>query len=209
MKQDDFERLKAICEKEGFEIDRPWDEGMVVVKKTDPWEGVEFVEFIGFSDNCFTNSKIYKVKYLSGNNIGVCIDDEGDINGWGKKHFKPSTETSYVEQLKKEAIEKLGDFKIYQLDFSMMHGGSIQNKETFVYRKDTDTLYSMGKPIYQQGKWAERLKERVKVDLDYEHHGQNSSYYFISSGDLEEEKYRGSGQFLASQLEKYLNGEIE
>jgi hypothetical protein len=93
MKQEDFERLKTVCEKEGFEIAKLLSPGNVemdvfaIANKKDIWEGVEFVE----------------------SNFSGKIYIKQDVNFEMLRLFKPSTESAYVDQLKKEAFKRYGE----------------------------------------------------------------------------------------------------
>lgn len=225
MKKEDFERLKAVCEKEGFEIEsggKILDRTLICVKPKDIWDGVEFAEFIGFDDSeDFTKNKIYKVNGVLGNRLNICNDNSGCKNGWQKIYFKPSTERAYIEQLKKDAFERFGEIKYGDLfdrssllDFKDTKSiGDCYGFEGFRYYKENDGLDFNGTCIYKQGKWATRVKERVKVypkDIltMSSPFGFGTEFKFALANryikDLDQFK-----EFLASQLEKYLNGEIE
>lgn len=227
MKQDDFERLKAICEKEGFECSDVFSDGRVAIieKKKDPWEGVEFVEcldYLDWGDGKFTKGKIYPVKKISKTTLTLRFDDNNNpINASSKKFFKPSTETAYVEQLKKEAFERFGEIKEGdRVDFTNVGFPKQNHKEMelgggypdWKYLKESDKLLFYEWVIYQQGKWAERVNYRVSVEWDGGNI-QDKSFYFMYDKKTEEKliqmSFSKAGEFLASQLEKYLNGEIE
>lgn len=207
MKQEDFERLKAVCEKEGFEIGGYTPSSRVfVIDKKDIWDGVEFLSVNGFD-------KIYKIKGISNDVIFV----EPDMC-FTKSVCKPSTEQAYIEQLKNECFERFGIIK--DADKFIIEGCSptsaLPFEKDWIYFKEVDILQHYGATIYQQGKWATKLPERVEVKLTGHPtwtNNKSDGYYFcfhfktINGGEnLETHK---AGQFLASCLEKYINGEIK
>lgn len=194
MTTEEFERLKAICEKEGFTIESYCGGKTAIVGVKDIWEGVEFAESLwGY--------KIYKISEVKNFEID-------------KANFKPSTESAYVEQLKKEAFERFGEIKKGDR-FINTHGG----KDTLVkdplwrYNKEYDWLYYGQCKLYEKGQWAERVKKRIKVQFSNHSACGNSDFHthgfalnVIRGGDqFDHEK---AGQFLAKQLEAYLNNEI-
>ena len=150
MKTEDFERLKKLCDENGFElITESPDENdkFFVVKKKDKWEGVEFarLELDGY---CFDDYIEFKIDR---------IDDVYIYTSSGSKYYKsslqPSTEQAYVEQLKKEAFERFGDI-LDELDFfkskidrSNLSGINISESQNigFTYFKHPlDSLYFNG-----------------------------------------------------------------
>ncbi|WP_114752338.1 hypothetical protein [Pleomorphovibrio marinus] len=225
MKKQDIDRLKALCDKEGFELERVPNLGhselFTINPKKDPWDGCEFVECVDNtnSEGCFTVGRIYKV--IDNSNINKYYNirnNDGDGDGWyglNKERFKPSTEHEYVLQLITESNEKLGDCiyddQIRNLDFSEMKGGALADQSTkWKYQKDTDTLYFYGHPVYQQGKWATKLPEKPTVKAE----GGNidSGHFHFIMNDAAKDKCRKIGcwetnELLAQQLEKYLNQE--
>src|SRR5690606_16457965 len=118
MTPQDIEKLKALCEKEGFELDfisQSTQGAMDIfrVSKKDEWEGVEFAECL-----VDVNGDWY-VKEIAKGQIYRIVDwfkreliyiDKHEL-GWESKHFKPSTEAAYVEQLKAKAKELYGEIK--------------------------------------------------------------------------------------------------
>lgn len=201
MKSQDFERLKAICEKEGFELvtESPKEnDKFYVVKKKDKWEGVEFV--------MLSNNRIFKV--LSIDNTVVNLMP----NGWATiRDCKPSTEQAYVEQLKKDAFERFGEIKEGDSFFSVCDGKKdICQEGQWIYLNEVDYLCYGGISIYKKGKWAERVKERIKViNFGMSNIGNKNAYSFLldfaSKVTKTEEEI---SDFLSQQLEKYLNDEI-
>lgn len=167
MNQEDFERLKAVCEKEGFDITiESMNEAIISVKKKDVWEGVEFIEYIGHSWP--TGQTIFKVLAIDNFDVINVIDGSKEGGHLQKYNCKPSTEKAYVEQLKKEAHERFGEIKEC-CKFEFIGGipyrfqiGSFW-KPVWNYRKDKDWLTFSGYTMYKQGKWATRVKERIKV----------------------------------------------
>jgi len=119
----------------------------------------------------------------------------------------PSTEQAYVEQRQNECFERFGlEIDTSKIDDSNMDGGRIvfdKNKDApFLYRKDTDTLYACGVPLYQAGKWAQKVKERVEVQwLSH----SNEVFGFQASRKITKAEIEGATKL----IEKYLNGEIK
>ena len=198
MKKEDIDRLKEICEKEGFELKDLGHADTFVIKpgKKDPWDGVEFAYN-------YTDKKVYRISSLI------------HWNNENRKFYNPSTEHEYISQLITECNEKLGDFlidgQIQNIDFSEMKGGSLGDKsEKWEYRKDTDTLYYYGHPVYQQRKWAKKKPEKPTVQA--EGGNINSGHFYFIMNNAAKERFRKLGcwnvnEYLASQLEKYLNKE--
>lgn len=227
MKKEDFERLKAKLgdEFELLNVDHEDNEKYyVIAKKKDIWEGAEFAEYIGEKPAYFTSGKVYKIfgrdKITFIDDVSSYPDHNYSHDGL-KKHFKPSTEKAYIEQLKKEAFERFGEinegdrFDRAGLGYSEGQIHFIPNsnyEKGFTYYKSDDRLYFDNLVIYKQGKWATKLKERVKVKFD----GGNlqSKEFYFEYNELTEKRMREIGcfkvgEFLASKLEAYLNGEIE
>lgn len=112
-------------------------------------------------------------------------------------------EQAYVEQLKKEAFERFGEIKDGE-KFKDWDGTVFEIDETgFLYSKRNDQLRFGGWIIYQQGKWAERVKERAKVEWNTVN---DTIISFRYSGSINLIRKMPE---LASHLEKYLNNEIE
>lgn len=228
MKAEDFERLKAICEKEGFEVvnESPKEnDKYYVVKKRDEWDGVDFVECIKSGAWNFIKGKIYKkvngAALYQPNSIISETGEPGSCLGLGDymDFFKPSNQQAYIEQLKKEAFERFGellnelDFFKSKIDRSNLSGINISEYPGFKYYPN-DSLYFNGLLIYQQGKWAKRVQERVRV-LNPEiiqailYNDPNLVFRFYCEVPDKKHLPKGVKDFLSSQLEKYLNGEIE
>jgi hypothetical protein len=214
MKQEDFERLKAVCEKEGFNISsyRESDKnGMLIhIKPKYIWEGVEFVQSIS---SCTTQWKTYKVKQITQRSVWIEIDDNGSTTtSLLIEKCKPSTESAYLEQLKKEAFERLGDIKEgdrFHTDFDN-ETFIIDDDYGFDYKKRTDTLFFSGWSIYTKGQWATKVQKRIEVKFDGGNI-QQKAFYFLYGSDAEKkiiDLQNTIGEFLANQLEKYLNNEI-
>lgn len=220
MKKEDFERLKAVCEEEGFELLNETVEDnekfFVVKKKKDEWYGMEFVENL---DQHLTGGKKYfKVNWIDNETNLIHVD----CGYFTKIGCKPSPESAYVEQLKKECFKRFGEIKDgdrfdsadgYRVGIEFNgYANDIQ------YSKEIDTLFIGGLRLYQQGKWATRVKEKV-TGVYVRHHilwpnedGANLGYSFKGfdkDGALPIDKLEDAGKFLAYQLEKYLNGEIK
>lgn len=201
MKQEDFERIKAICEKLEIEC-KIIEDGILITNKKGIWDGVEFVKV----------GKIHKVKTLQEDKIYL---DSYDTETWVlKSKCTPSTEQAYVDQLKKEAHERFGEIK--EGDRFLEPNGKKdfieKNLNQWYYEKSEDMLFLQDLVIYCKGKWATRAKERVKVsfsgcyDEDYKSHLAFQSEFFVYNNRGFDPKT--ASIFLTSQLEKYLNGEV-
>lgn len=219
MKKDDFERLKAICEKEGFIIEH--FNGLYAIKEIDHWEGVDFVECV--KDNghgYYKHGNIYRVDSLKNGKLSIFISNGNifpNIKDYNDQEmpncFKPSTETAYVDQLKKEAFERFGEIKEGQRMRFNERTFTIGEPEYyrpkgFYYDKKENNLFFYGHRIYHNGKWAERVKERAEITFVRSEYSGEDIYYFGFRHNTDG-KFHHAGQFLASQLEKYLNGEVE
>lgn len=211
MKTEDFERLKAVCEKEGFWVDDNHSLALFHIMVKDPWDGVEFA-----TDGIM----VYKVYEISNNWVYYGSNIDGKKERAGKSFMKPSTESAYVEQLKKEAFERVGEIKVGDKFNSPQAGinhllGKSGNKEWDYIKKD-DQFFYYDVELYCQGKWATRVKERVEVknkgfnqidfvkkDLSYV--GVAVSIKMDIIGEFKSFSNDKAGDFLASQLEEYLN----
>lgn len=189
----------------------------------DIWKGVEFAEFIGLDrPNQFTEGKVYKINAGLGERHFV-IDDQNNGNGFLNNgiNFKPSTEEAYIEQLKDSAFRVFGEinmgdrfdrtgFEFLQQSPLIIAMGSFKCSRNYAYFKVDDSLALNGVIIYQQGQWAKKLPKRIRVSYDDD---KNTSHYLRYENDarqkIEEIGYKEVGEFLAEQLEKYLNGEIK
>lgn len=196
MKSEDFERLKAVCEKEGYILE-PHNDRYFIITPKDPWEGVEFLRSIW-------SNKIYPISQVN----------EKIRHGVKQDDWEISTESSYIEQLKKEAFERFGEIQDGdRFDCSSMGKGTCpitfkQGECDWTYIKEDDRLRKGYFDLYQSGKWAIRVKERVKVKFDGGNL-QSRHFFFIYGKDAEHKMVDLGcfkvGQFLASQLEEYLN----
>ena len=198
MKQSDFDRLKAVCEKEGFELlnesANDNDKFFVLKKAKDIWEGVEFALSL-------TGNEIFRMDELRQKMPFDCIT----------YNFKPSTESAYIEQLKAETFKRFGEIKEGdRFDLSVVnkyfdvlaHISFDQYESQFDYQKSNDTLFFYNLALYQKGKWATRVKERVKVEPNRE----SIAKYVKEVTDEQRQKLR---VMIASKLEEYLNKESE
>ena len=161
MKTEDFERLKQICEKEGFWIMRNHNSGSAIVDvKKDPWEGVEFAEYLfPWPDQ----RDHFKVKQITEKMV-IATDGTEMF----KDNCKPSTQDAYEEQLKRIAKEKFGDIKegdrfdCSPLGYNPNASIILSDIPNWEYNKKIDEFCLDGFPFYKQGKWAERVKETYK-----------------------------------------------
>jgi hypothetical protein len=214
----EYEKLKTFCDQNGFDVINESGEFsnffLVVNKKKDIWEGVEFVDCVDGDGSLISPRKIYKVlNNLPGEpSINIRIVDnklvELSIN---KKWFKPSTEESYVNQLKAKAFELYGEIKDGDR-FEDWGGIKFEISDTvFKYKNEKNALYVGRWLIYLNGQWAKKLPKRIEVQtgamirIPQIQHTYGMSFTFNSDVKLSYEHHA----FLNKQLEKYLNEEIE
>ena len=208
MKTEDFERLKKLCDENGFELvtESPKDnDKFFVVKKKDEWEGVEFVKICDdYNRPDYKAGKIYPLKGIDESGYFETIFDENgdDWNGLSETEITPSTEQAYIEQLKKEAFERFGEIKEGDR-FKDLDGYVFTiSKTDFTYFKNEDSLYIDGWIIYSKGEWAERVKERISIRWE-ECDGNYIKFSYSGSVNLIPRMKE-----LAEILEKYLNNEL-
>jgi hypothetical protein len=210
-----IEKLKKRAEKEGMklviefgqEVNQNWSEPtFTATNPKDEWVGVEFAECV-LKSLSYTVGLIYPIKCKTITCIETKIDDFNNENSQDKMFFKPSTESAYVEQLKAKAFELFGeildelDFFRTKIDRSNLSGINISESNIGLtyFKHPKDSLYFNGFLIYEKGKWAKRVKERVKVDPNQ----IESLYNGIT--DCFKKDHEGFKKFLASKLEEYLN----
>jgi hypothetical protein len=234
MKQQDIERLKKICEKEGYIIEMPGvfclesNKHVFTISMVDPWDGVEFAECINNRNSCvYTNGKIYPIVSVVDNYVYTLFDDEFyPKNGRHKDFMKPSTEAAYVSQLKSKAKELYGEIKegdefdrtsvnprwgVVKMEMSEKRGLG------FNYDKADDSLYFGKYAIYSKGQWAKKV-ERVRVGFCWDVFKNNMVYihFHKDTGNPSEigppllfedksSKVKEIGDYLAQCLEDKLN----
>jgi hypothetical protein len=205
MNDTDLKMIEKILDALGFRVNVSFafEESQVVVTKKDPWEGVEFVmDAWGF---------IFKIDKKEGERFYDCNGKWESIS-----RCSPSTESAYVEQLKKEAVERFGEikegdkFNPNTIDKRWCESSEVNFDDDFCddwwYDNEEDRLLVGGVLIYSQGKWAERVKDRITVKY-HKPASNNDAYYFgfkISNLTFDRKK---AGKYLAQQLENYLNDE--
>lgn len=218
MKKEDFDRLKALCQENDFEllnVDHEDNEKFyVIAKKKDLWDGVEFAryKFPNHLQFPFFKVKDTKGEYLIPENGGELF----------KGNCDPVTESAYVEQLKKQAFERFGEIKDGdRFDCSSMNKGTCpitfkQGECDWTYIKEDDRLRKGYFDLYEQGKWATRVKDRVEVNYGWtggKIMGTETPICLFGNKDLSKSVFSGMNdneigeafKFLASQLEAYLN----
>jgi len=213
------EKLKKQAEKEGMklviefsqQVNQNWSEPTFTATNVkDEWEGVEFVTGI-FDKNIYVLIKNHG-DYLTFRDIN------GKINETSIESMFPSTESAYIEQLKAKAFELFGEIKEgdrFERGFEAVSdkrnvfaiGDRKYAMNGFFYKKEIDTLHFNGHSIYSKGKWAKRVKERIKVKnwsyRTYEKDGQN--YHECTLIVPVKEFSDDVHIFLTSKLEEYLN----
>ena len=229
MKEQDIEKLKEFCEREGFELKRnPYPGIEFEISKKDPWDGVEFARCVNKDAKHFTTGKIYKI--LPGKSIHddlAFLDESGKVNGYwpcNTERFQPATEQEYIEQLIKESKERFGEIKEgdrfvdpegdeFFVDGKKYPGWEkIKEWETmgFTYHSNNDQLLFDGFAIYQSGKWAEKVE---KAKVEYLPHDDFTGIEFKplllvnkqAKKKMQEIGLPELGDYLAEKLEDYLN----
>ena len=213
METKDLLRAKAVLEKEGFELHPGTivnqSVGLFYIKKLDIWEGVEFFQYIN-EDLMVNEAQKVKEFYTS------VIRGANGYN-YEKEYCKPLTESAYVEQLKKEAFERFGKIqegdRFDQTSIKSLWGfneiaAPFEDSFCFTYKRDLDQLFIGTLCVYEQGKWANKLPDRITVEVGGGGNRTHSFGFVIKGIDKLIDSYAAS-QFLAQQLEKHLNGEIE
>lgn len=201
----DFEKLKELCDANGFELvtESP-DENdkFFLVKKKDIWEGVEFVKV----------AKIHKVYRIDGDKIYFANNTS---ETWAlREKCTPSTKQAYIEQLKKEAFVRFGEIKEGdRFKFNNTEQICCIGFIEFDYYKHTDRVLAFGAIIYEKGKWAERVKEKVTVEFE-EVTGSWDNYYLVCFDFTLNKKFddldkngllEKAGEYLKQHLENFLN----
>jgi hypothetical protein len=194
MEQSDIDRLKEKLGDEFELVTQSREENdkffVVIAKKKDPWEGVEFAE-----------------STWSGNILPVNQID--DFENSHIIYFKPSTEAAYVEQLKAKAKELYGEIKEGdEFDFPPDGVYTVENGPLqWDYDKFNDCFVLNGHAMYWKGKWAKKI-ERFKVNSDGG--AIDGQAFYFRWGQKEREKmqdigFAELGDYLAKCLEAKLN----
>ncbi|HEY4756088.1 MAG TPA: hypothetical protein VIH28_08545 [Ignavibacteriaceae bacterium] len=192
---------------------RNWNKPTFLDTKTkDEWEFVKLIEDVGL----FKKGQIFKVLncnfdlFLGAGTSYKIVENQAGSVWINENILKRSTESDYTKQLIEKFNELFGDLKsIDNIDNSEMKGGAIVSNMIWDYRKEIDTLYRIGIPVYQSGKWAKLVKGRVRVDpkdiltqLSPAGYGTEFRFSLANSNIKDQDSFK---RFLASQLEKYLN----
>lgn len=237
MNTQDFERLKAFCEKDAIDfcdfLEKTIKNAMAnflqekldFLEKKDPWDGVEFAECIDFehsagkTNGLLTFGKIYRVSNIvNGSEDCHIINDENYEGNCYLCILKPSTEAAYIDQLKKDALERFGEIKEGDRFDQGIFGYSIETinyqpwngyEKGFDYKATSDSLYFDNLLIYQSGKWANKVKERVEVfptSMAQDFNGTNFTFDFQFDQKRNVDIIEAS-EYLAKCLKEYLNKE--
>jgi len=190
----DFNQIKDLCNKIGVNC-HLIENGVLITEPKDEWEGVEFVD---------RNTKIHPIcKITRIENENVWYYNQNSENVFSPKNcIKPSTEQAYVDQLKAKAFELYGEIKEGDRFTDWDKNNFCIATLGFQYRKKYDALWFGGWLIYLQGKWAKKI-EKVTVECISDSHPKGNLYYF----KMTSKNRIGSGEFLASKLEEYLNSD--
>lgn len=223
MKASDFKELQEFCEHKGYQLLNESLEDntkfFVVSKKMDEWEGVEFVK-CNFPDSPMLG-RIRRLINIDPTSFDICIEGEKRTI-WSRYGWEPSTESAYVDQLKAEAFKRFGEIKegeVFKREFVINKENElVATKITadglvFNYYKEYDALTFGGVGIYENGKWATKLPERIEVENIYRNWSGNPDVGFKFSFKFKIDNgganvcVNKAGEFLASALEKFLNNE--
>ena len=196
MNSEKLERLKKVLSGTEFEVEAT-SIYSALIKLKDIWEGVEFC----------------KSKW---------IDSIHPINNVSKiaigERYTPSTEEAYVNQLKAKAFGLYGEIQDQDgfkepdgnTDTYREKGSKVNPKWDYVKHQDELFFYSI--LLYKNGQWAKKLPKRIEVNFD----GGNveaKGFYFIYDNTTTEKMINIGcpkiGEFLANQLEEYLNDEVD
>lgn len=182
MEQKEINRLKEICEKEGFQLvsEKPIiNHGIstIMVMKKDEWEGVEFAQCLFDHDPIKKDVivKINRIKQANNDRHFHIFFNTSECEKYSHvNNFKPSTEQAYKAQLIKEAKERFGEINNGDLfDISEILGYSHKASLTILkgeipeydYYKKEDILSFHGFRLYEKGKWAKKItKPEIKVE---------------------------------------------
>lgn len=222
MKTEDYERLKKLCDENGFEIISPGfyqaDFHHIVSKKKEDTE--DKVRSIcdkiikDLNDQIDKNKDIWEgVEFYEDPSTGKIKPMTNYVINSLKKGIRllihPSTEKAYVEQLKAKAFELYGEIKEGD-KFENPSGGTREvdekSNDQWEYYKGHDQLFFYNVELYCEGKWAKRLPKRIEVESKYsflESSREDLQCNFELSQKIND--IEGVGQFLAKQLEEYLN----
>jgi hypothetical protein len=199
MNNQDLEKLKSLCEKEGFKVEVV--DGTPTVSRF--WDGVEFAK-AGADVRRVTNQDSVILYFSNGNGY--------------KSDYQPATEQEYIDYLKSEAKRLYGEIKEGDLfDRSEIHPlweskiimerSPISENLDFKYDKSNDTLFLGKFGIYKNGIWAKKM-DRYDVGPAGGNGGDRSFYF--TYGKKEAEKIKEIGywnvcDYLAKCLEAKLN----
>jgi hypothetical protein len=145
---------------------------VVIAKKKDPWEGVEFSRFL-------TDGSTRKIEKIEGNILWLI--------GVGRVHrsfYTPATEEDHVSYLKATAKELYGEISAgdeFEREWALHPYNKFQIPQSsigFEYYKKQDSLTFNGECIYHSGQWAKKV-ERVRVKF------VNDSWDGIGNGKIE------------------------
>jgi hypothetical protein len=138
-----------------------------------------------------------------------------------KRDATPSTEQAYIEQLKMIAKEEFGEIKVgdrfncnilSNLWSSEVTIESCDIADNWCYYKESDRLLHKGVLIYQQGKWATKLPERVKVIFSesYMNVTEFRIEWFLRNAEklYNKENSDKISEYLSLKLDEYLNNEL-
>jgi len=214
MKEQEIEKLREKLG-DGFEVTAGYNCAVITVK--DIWKGVEFAECVEYHKGSRTGKEIikgqiYRIKDWFKRELVYC---DGFEYGWPVRFFKPSIEAAYVEQLKAKAKELYGDIKdgdrFDRIDMEFEDNHRIGEVRLSVhgwdYYKSDDKLYFGTICIYQQGKWAKKIDEPIKVQFVSSSQGPTGGKIiaWLQFEVSEDSNIHSSGIHLAKCLEDYLN----
>lgn len=201
----DLEKLRKILDEAGWELlnlkAEENDKYIVIAKPKDIWEGVEFAEITSFIEG-----SIRKIERVSSDFLHFTIGSHAR-----KEICQPSTKKEYVKQLEKEALEKYGVIKEgdeFKIDTGDAKALLTANNKTPFYDSEHDCLNIRGIILYSKGLWVAKRLEKIEVKAEGGNI-PNGSFAFLfnetAREKLTEKGYWNACEFLAKQLEDYLN----
>ena len=203
MTSDEFEILKQRVGKDYRVIMTNYPKVQVIVEKVDPFEDAKYVR------ERYSNI-VRKVK-------GFDKDWLFTTSGIGvrKSHAEIVTETIYIDYLISKSKSLFGEIENGD-EFEDINGIKtktlLYSYSSFIYNNRYDQLFYGDVILYQAGKWAKRINQKVEVLLSgfnvkhYEKHTCFDPQFYIYNlyNDYD---YKEIHNFLGKKLEEYLNEE--
>jgi hypothetical protein len=197
----------------------------VWAKLINGWKGVKYAKCVG--DDLIGVKKYDIVKLVEPGNIdrqyAFWVKDltkpreyrqdgffPGKVN-YNRLDFIPATKEEIEAHLRKEAVERFGTIKLGD-NFIMADGREFlpffDLSRTWLYNEESDELWFHDLLVYREGKWAERVPQKVKViyagtKVDQQDKSTVVGFSFrLANIDSKLIEYHN---YLQSKLEEYLN----